>query len=102
MLVVFYLSFILLISFFMFIFAARTFICEVMNATIDISYNQMLMLLQQMPVRSQLRIGRTLTRKNIRAELENFLQTFQTDEISEEDILAEVKSVRSKRYAEKV
>ena len=73
-----------------------------MNANIDISYNQMLSLLLQMPVRSQLRIGRTLTRQNIRAELNHFLQTFQTNEISEEDILAEVKSVRRKRYAKKV
>ena len=73
-----------------------------MNANIDISYNQMLSLLLQMPVRSQLRIGRTLTRQNIRAELSHFLQTFQTDEISEEEILAEVKSVRRKRYAKKV
>ena len=73
-----------------------------MNANIDISYNQMLTLLQQMPVRSQLRIGRALTRQNIRAELNHFLQTFQTDEIAEEDILAEVKSVRRKRYAKKV
>ena len=68
-----------------------------MNATIDISYNQVLLLLQQMPIRSQLR----LTRQTIRAELNQFLETFRTDEISEEDILAEVKAVRRKRYAKK-
>lgn len=73
-----------------------------MNVNIDISYNQMLTLLQQMPVRSQLRIGRALTRQNIRTELNHFLQTFQTDEISEEDILAEVKAVRRQRHAKKV
>ena len=72
-----------------------------MNATIDISYNQMLLLLQQMPVRSQLRIGKALTRQNIRAELNSFLDTFRTDEISEADILAEVKAVRRERYAKK-
>jgi hypothetical protein len=44
-----------------------------MNATIDISYNQILLLLQQMPIRSQLRIGKALTRQNIRAELNQFL-----------------------------
>ena len=73
----------------------------VMNATIDISYDQVLMLLQQMPIRSQLRIGKALTRQTIRAELNQFLETFRTDEISEEDILAEVKAVRRKRYAKK-
>jgi len=33
--------------------------------------------------------------------LNQFLETFRTDEISEEDILAEVKAVRRKRYAKK-
>lgn len=72
-----------------------------MNATIDISYDQMLLLLQQMPVRSQLRIGKALTRQNTRAELNRFLDTFRTDEISEEDIMNEVKAVRQERYAKK-
>ena len=73
-----------------------------MNANIDISYDQLMLILQQMPVRSQLRIGRALTRKNIRAELNSFRETFRTDDISEEDILKEVKEVRRKRYAQKV
>ncbi len=65
-----------------------------MNATIDISYNQIMLLLGQLPVRSQLRIGKALTRQNIRKELNYFLDTFRTDELSEEDILKEVKAVR--------
>lgn len=70
-----------------------------MNATIDISYNQLLLLLQQMPVRSQLRLGKALTRQSIRSELNYFLDVFRTNEISEDDILAEVKTVRQERYA---
>jgi len=54
-----------------------------------------------MPVRSQLRIGKALTRQNIRAELNQFLDAFHTDEISEEEILAEVKAVRRERHARK-
>lgn len=73
-----------------------------MNATINISYNQMLLLIEQMPVRSQLKLGKALTSKSIRAELNHFLNTFRTNEISEEDILAEVKAVRRKRYAQKI
>lgn len=72
-----------------------------MNATIDISYDQLLLLLQQMPVRSQLKLGKALTRQSIRAELDYFLDVFRTEEISEEDILAEVKAVRQERYARK-
>ena len=70
-----------------------------MNASIDISYNQLLLLLQQMPVRAQLRLGKALTNQSIRAELDYFLDVFRTNEISEEDILAEVKAVRHERYA---
>ena len=73
-----------------------------MNATIDISYNQVMLLLQQMPSRTQLRIGKALTRKNIQKELNHFLDTFCTDELSEEDIMSEVKNVRRERYAKKV
>lgn len=73
-----------------------------MNATIDISYNQVMLLLQQMPSRTQLRIGKALTRKNIQKELNHFLDTFRTDELSEEDIMSEVKNVRRERYAKKV
>lgn len=72
-----------------------------MNATIDISYNQLLLLLQQMPVRAQLRLGKALTNQSIQSELEYFLNVFHTDEITEEDILAEVKAVRHERYAQK-
>ena len=72
-----------------------------MNATIDISYNQVFTLLQQMPVRSQLRIGKALTSRNIRLELEHFLEAFHTDQLSEDDILTEVKLVRQNRYAKK-
>ncbi|MBO7646065.1 MAG: hypothetical protein J6S52_03520 [Prevotella sp.] len=73
-----------------------------MNATINITYNQMLYLIQQMPVRSQLRLGKALARQNIQTELTHFLDVFRTDEISEEDIMSEVKSVRRERYAKRV
>ncbi len=73
-----------------------------MNATINISYNQVLLLIQQMPIRSQLKLGKALTRQTIREELTRFLDTFQTDEISEEEIMAEVKAVRRRRYAKKL
>jgi hypothetical protein len=73
-----------------------------MNATIDISYNQVLLLIQQMPIRSQLRLGKALTRQNIRKELTHFLDTFQTEEISEDEIMAEVKAVRRRRHAKKI
>lgn len=70
-----------------------------MEATLNLNYNQILNLVMQMPLRSQLRLGRTLTRKSTEKELRHFLDTFKTDKIKEEDILAETKAVRKARYA---
>lgn len=69
-----------------------------MEAVLNLSYNQILNLVRQLPRRSQLQLGRVLTQEATEAELQHFLDTFKTDEISEEDILNEVKLVRKKRY----
>lgn len=70
-----------------------------MDAVLNLNYNQILSLVKQLPTRMQLRLGRILTKDATEAELEHFLETFKTDELSEEDILAEVKQVRKERYA---
>ena len=70
-----------------------------MDAVLNLNYNQILSLVKQLPTRMQLRLGRILTKDDTEAELEHFLETFKTDELSEEDILAEVKQVRKERYA---
>ena len=70
-----------------------------MDAVLNLNYNQILSLVKQLPTRMQLRLGRILTKDATEAELEHFLERFKTDELSEEDILAEVKQVRKERYA---
>ena len=40
-------------------------------------------------------------KNKINAKLNQFRETFRTDNISEDDILAEVKAVRHERYAQK-
>ena len=72
-----------------------------MDAVLNLNYSQILSLVKQLPIRTQLRLGRILTKDATRAELEHFLETFRTDELSEEDILAEVKQVRKERYAKR-
>lgn len=72
-----------------------------MEAIINIDYNQVLRLIEQMPVHTQLRLGRELTRRNIRSELNHFLEAFHTDELSEEDVLTACKAVRRERHARK-
>ena len=69
--------------------------------TINLSYNQILGLIEQLPAKSRLRLGRTLTKNATKDELRRLLDSFQTDEISEEDILNEVKQVRKERYERK-
>lgn len=76
--------------------------CNVMDAVLNLNYNQILSLVKQLPTRMQLRLGRILTKDATEAELEHFLETFKTDELSEEDILAEVKQVRKERYARRI
>ena len=71
-----------------------------MDAVLNLNYSQILSLVKQLPTRTQLRLGRILTKDATKAELEHFLETFKTDELSEEDILAEVKQVRKERYAQ--
>lgn len=70
-----------------------------MNAVLNLDYGQILSLVKQLPVRTQLRLGRILTKEATQAELNHFLETFRTDELSEEDILSEVKQVRKERHA---
>lgn len=69
-----------------------------MEAILNLSYNQILNLVEQLPPRSKLKLGRTLTQQATKAELEHFLKVFRTDEITEEDILSEVKQVRKQRH----
>lgn len=74
---------------------------ETMDATLSLNYTQVLNLLMQLPVRTQLRLGKALTQNSTEIELRHFLDTFKTDELTEEDILSEVKAVRQQRYARK-
>lgn len=69
-----------------------------MEATLNLSYNQILGLVKQLPLRSRLKLGKELTKEATETELKHFLDAFRTDEISEEDILSEVKQVRKERY----
>lgn len=69
-----------------------------MDAVLNLNYNQILSLVKQLPVRIQLRLGRVLTKEATQAELEHFLSVFKTDELTEEDILSEVKQVRKQQY----
>lgn len=72
-----------------------------MQATLNLTYSQILALVEQLPLRSQLRLGKALTQRSIKAEMESFVDAFRTDEISDDEILEECKAVRRERYAKR-
>lgn len=69
-----------------------------MEAVLNLNYSQILALLKQLLARTRLRLGRELTREATRSELEHFLEVFRTDDITDEEILGEVKQVRRSRH----
>lgn len=69
-----------------------------MEVVLNLNYSQILALLKQLPVRTRLRLGCELTREATRNELEHFLEAFRTDDITDEEILGEVKQVRRSRH----
>jgi hypothetical protein len=69
------------------------------DAVLNVSYCQIMSLIQQLPTRSQLRLGCEFTKSSTKKELTHFLDTFKTAQLSEDTILYEVKQVRKERYA---
>lgn len=67
---------------------------------LSISYSQILDLAKQLPISMQLELGRELLRSNAKQELVQFQNRFHTDEISDEDIMNEIKAMRSEKHEE--
>lgn len=67
------------------------------SLNVNLNYEQILNLVRQLPIRTRLKLGKALTKEATKAELQHFLDVFRTDEITEEDILAEVKAIREER-----
>lgn len=68
---------------------------------IELDYSQILQLIRQLPLPEKKKLTQELFRESVSSELNYFLNKFKTDELSEEDILAEVETVRRDRHAQK-
>lgn len=68
---------------------------------IELSYNQILDLVRQLPKSEKKKLTEELFRESLSSELNYFLNKFKTEDLSDEDILSEVEAVRSQRYAKK-
>ena len=71
------------------------------SLNIRLNYRQILELARQLSDEDKLQLNRELAAEARRIELKSLLQTFQNNEISSEDITAEVEQVRQERYEAK-
>ena len=65
---------------------------------VDISFNQVLALVKQLPLQDKIKLTKELEKEGIETKLEGLLKTFQANELSLETIDEEVESVRKEIY----
>lgn len=65
---------------------------------VDITFDQVLALVKQLPKREKLMLSKELEKEGIESKLSGLLKTFETDELSLETIDQEVESVRRQMY----
>jgi dihydroneopterin aldolase len=68
---------------------------------ISLNYNQVLELVKQLPKKDKVRLSKELAKEAIDSRLTRLLDSFTTDELSEEEINQEVEEVRAEIYARK-
>lgn len=71
------------------------------SLNIRLNYRQILELARQLSDEDKLLLNRELAAEARRIELQSLLETFKNDEISYEEITAEVEQIRQARYEEK-
>ena len=65
---------------------------------VEISFDQVLELVKQLPIKDKIKLTRELEKEGIETKLEVLLRSFKTDELSVESINEEVENVRQKMY----
>lgn len=68
---------------------------------ISLNYSQILELVKQLPAKEKLKLSKELAKEAIDKRLTKLLNSFSTDELTEEMINKEVESVRTEIYARK-
>ena len=72
-----------------------------MDAVINLSYNQVLSLVKQLPQQQKIKLTKELEKESIGSELSLLLNAFRTDELSLDMIDKEVELVRQQIYDSK-
>lgn len=68
---------------------------------IDISYDQVLTLVKQLPIKDKIKLSKALEKEGIDSKLSGLLKTFRTKKLSLATINEEVEIVRQKMYESK-
>ena len=72
-----------------------------MEAVVNITYDQVLSLVKQMPLQQKIRLTKDLERESIGTQLSSLLNTFRTDELDLDTIDTETEIVRQQIYNRK-
>ena len=67
----------------------------------DISFDQVLALVKQLPYREKIKLTKELEKEGIKSKLSELLKTFRTKELSLKSIDEEVEIVRQQMYESK-
>ncbi len=71
------------------------------NYQISLSYQQILELVKQLPYEDKAKLGKELAKETIDNRLSRLLNSFKTNELSQQEIDSEVETVRTELYAKK-
>lgn len=69
------------------------------NYNISLTYQQVLRLVKQLPFEEKAKLGKELAKETMDKRLSRILNSFKTDELSQEEIDIEVEAVRTDLYA---
>jgi len=69
-----------------------------MEADVKLSFSEILELVRRLPGEQKIELSRELEKESIESKLTELLNAFKTDELSLDEITAEVEDVRQKRY----
>lgn len=65
---------------------------------IDITYDQVLSLVKQLPVKDKIKLTKELEKEGIESKLTRLLSTFKTKELNLNEVNKEVETIRQKIY----
>ncbi len=65
---------------------------------VDISFDQVLELVKQLPMQDKIKLSKELEKEGIETKLKGLLKSFSTDELSLDTIDEEVETVRQQMY----